>query len=331
VPVDFQPEPKPVVPAVKKQRRSRLAEELQKVAELTAKVASLQEQLDITPENIEQKFSPELESKDHFQNEAKTESVISALEEQQCRRLEEEQKVAELTAKVASLQDQLDAAFEQANLPKEPDVISDQSSLPQELDIVPEPPSYNPPVPVDANSKIKRIIEALLFAAEQAMTIKQLQAVFPELEAPEKQQIQDAVDSLRYDYKDQGIGLHKVASGYRFQVTTNMAPWVARLFAEKPPKYSRALLETIAIIAYQQPVTRGDIEEIRGVSVSSNMIRTLLEREWVKVLAHKEAPGRPALYGTTKQFLDYFNLPTLDAMPPLEELQALALAGELEI
>ncbi|MBE9527523.1 MAG: SMC-Scp complex subunit ScpB [Proteobacteria bacterium] len=163
------------------------------------------------------------------------------------------------------------------------------------------------------------------------MTVKQLHAVFPELEAPKKQQIQDALDSLRYDYKDQGIELHKVASGYRFQVKSDMASWVARLFAEKPPKYSRALLETIAIIAYQQPVTRGDIEEIRGVSVSSNMIKTLLEREWITVLAHKEVPGRPALYGTTRQFLDYFNLDSLATMPPLEELQALALEGEMEI
>ncbi|NOQ13535.1 MAG: SMC-Scp complex subunit ScpB [Methyloprofundus sp.] len=163
------------------------------------------------------------------------------------------------------------------------------------------------------------------------MTVKQLHAVFPELEAPKKQQIQEAIDSLQYDYRDQGIGLHKVASGYRFQVKVELAPWVARLFAEKPPKYSRALLETIAIIAYQQPVTRGDIEEIRGVSVSSNMIRTLLEREWITVLAHKEVPGRPALYGTTRQFLDYFNLESLEGMPALEELQVLALEGELEI
>ena len=188
-----------------------------------------------------------------------------------------------------------------------------------------------PPEPIDANKKIKRIVEALLFAAEQPMSVTQLYAVFPELEAPAKQQIQDAIDSLCYDYRQQAIGLHQVASGYRFQVKTDMSPWVARLFAEKPPKYSRALLETIAIIAYQQPVTRGDIEEIRGVSVSSHMIRTLLEREWVKVLAHKEVPGRPALYGTTKQFLDYFNLQSLDAMPPLEELQALALEGEMDI
>lgn len=181
------------------------------------------------------------------------------------------------------------------------------------------------------NIKMKRIVEALLFAAEQPMSVAQLQAVFPELEMPERVVIEAAVDALCEDYKNQAIGLHQVASGYRFQVKTDMAPWVARLFAEKPPKYSRALLETIAIIAYQQPVTRGDIEEIRGVSVSSNMINTLLDREWIKVVAHKETPGRPALYATTAQFLDYFNLDSLAAMPPLQELQALALKGEMEI
>lgn len=188
-----------------------------------------------------------------------------------------------------------------------------------------------PSTPVEAESEIKCIVEALLFATEQPMTVKQLQAVFPELERPESQKIQEAIDALRYDYKNQAIGLHQVASGYRFQVKLDMAKWVARLFAEKPPKYSRALLETIAIIAYQQPVTRGDIEEIRGVSVSSTMIQTLLERDWIKVLGHKEVPGRPALYATTKQFLDYFNLDSLDGMPALQELQALALEGEMDI
>jgi len=181
------------------------------------------------------------------------------------------------------------------------------------------------------NKKIKRIVEALLFSAEQPMSVTQLHAVFPELERPERVIIEAAVEVLCDDYRSQAIGLHKVASGYRFQVKADMAPWVARLFSEKPPKYSRALLETIAIIAYQQPVTRADIEEIRGVSVSSNMIHTLLDREWVKVVAHKEAPGRPALYATTAQFLDYFNLDSLAAMPPLQELQALALEGEMEI
>jgi len=185
--------------------------------------------------------------------------------------------------------------------------------------------------PGKVRSKTKRIIEALLFAADQPMSVAQLQAVFPELEMPGRVEIQSAIEELADDYQSQAIALHKVASGYRFQVKADMAPWVARLFTEKPPKYSRALLETIAIIAYQQPVTRGDIEEIRGVSVSSNMIRTLLDREWVKVVAHKEVPGRPALYATTKQFLDYFNLDSLAAMPPLQELQALAKEGEMEI
>jgi segregation and condensation protein B len=114
-----------------------------------------------------------------------------------------------------------------------------------------------------------------------------------------------------------------VASGYRFQVKQDLSRWVSRLFEEKPPKYSRALLETLAIIAYRQPVTRGDIEDIRGVSVSSSIIQTLVEREWVRVVAHKEVPGRPGLYGTTKQFLDYFNISSLNELPALQEIQHL--------
>ena len=167
----------------------------------------------------------------------------------------------------------------------------------------------------------KRIVEALLFASERPMSVKQLQNVFPELERPESQEIQTAIDSIIQDYSTRPVELRLVASGYRFQVKEEMSPWVARLFEEKPPKYSRALLETIAIIAYRQPVTRGDIEDIRGVSVSSNIIRTLLEREWIRVVAHKETPGRPALYGTTKPFLDYFNLSSLSEMPTLQEIQ----------
>jgi len=292
------------------QQGIRLETEQLKIAELVAKVTVLEEQLDTTDETTTQQDSTEPEPVVDFQ--VKSEAAISELKEQQRIRLEVEQlRVTELTATVTSLQSQLDRATGQ---------MTNSSSVPAtEL------------VPVEANAKVKRIVEALLFSAEQAMTVQQLHAVFPELEAPKKQQIQEALDSLHYDYKAQGIELHKVASGYRFQVKADMAPWVARLFAEKPPKYSRALLETIAIIAYQQPVTRGDIEEIRGVSVSSNMIRTLLEREWITVLAHKEVPGRPALYGTTKQFLDYFNLESLAGMPALEELQALALEGEMEI
>lgn len=168
---------------------------------------------------------------------------------------------------------------------------------------------------------INNIVEAILFAAHKPMTVKQIQQVFPELEQPDLADIQAAIDIIKQDYQARPIELKQVASGYRFQVKAELSPWVARLFAEKPPKYSRALLETLAIIAYRQPVTRGDIEDIRGVSVSSSIIQTLLEREWIKVVGQKPVPGRPSLYGTTKQFLDYFNLTTLTELPTLSELK----------
>jgi segregation and condensation protein B len=168
----------------------------------------------------------------------------------------------------------------------------------------------------------KSIVEAILFAAKQPMSEKQLQLVFPELEQPELKDIQAAIAAINEDYRDRAIELKQVASGYRFQVKAKYSHWVSRLFEEKPPKYSRALLETLAIIAYRQPVTRGDIEAIRGVSVSSGIIQTLMEREWIKVIAHKEVPGRPCLYGTSKEFLDYFNIKSLDELPSLQELTA---------
>jgi segregation and condensation protein B len=174
--------------------------------------------------------------------------------------------------------------------------------------------------------ELKRIVEAILFAANRPMTVKQVQQVFPEIEQPEIFEIQTAIESIAEDYQSRPIELKRVASGYRFQVRQELSRWVSRLFEEKPPRYSRALLETLAIIAYRQPVTRGEIEDIRGVSVSSNIIQTLLERDWVKVVAHKETPGRPSLYGTTKQFLDYFNVTTLNDLPSLQEIQDLDLA-----
>lgn len=169
----------------------------------------------------------------------------------------------------------------------------------------------------------KDIVEAVLFASEKPLSIKQLQEVFPELEQPSLAELEDAVAQVVADYSSRPVELKLLASGYRFQVRENMSPWVSRLFEEKPARYSRALLETLAIIAYRQPVTRGEIEDIRGVVVSSNIIRTMLEREWIKVVAHKEVPGRPALYATTKQFLDYFNLSSLAQLPTLEEIQEL--------
>lgn len=177
-----------------------------------------------------------------------------------------------------------------------------------------------PKQPIECDVDTKRIVEAILFAANKPMTVKQIQQAFPELEQPDTLAIQEAIESISQDYLTRPIGLARLASGYRFQIKDGMAHWVTRLFEEKPPRYSRAMLETIAIIAYRQPVTRGEIEDIRGVSVSSGIIHTLLEREWIRVIAYKEVPGRPALYGTTKQFLDYFNLASLAELPTLQEI-----------
>jgi segregation and condensation protein B len=166
------------------------------------------------------------------------------------------------------------------------------------------------------------------------MTLKQIKQVFPELERPDNDEIQRAIDAIIEDYHLRPVELKRLASGYRFQVKAAMSPWVSRLFAEKPPKYSRALLETMAIIAYRQPVTRGDIEDIRGVSVSSTIMRTLLDREWIRIVGHKEVPGKPALYSTTKQLLDYFNLSSLNELPTLlevEELQPLVSSDSILI
>lgn len=195
-----------------------------------------------------------------------------------------------------------------------------------------EPPVVSdPPLRVERTLEIdmntKRIVEAILFATNKPMTIKQIQETFPELERPDTLDIQLALQSIAEDYAHRPIGLKMLASGYRFQVREGLSPWVSRLFEEKPPRYSRALLETLAIIAYRQPVTRGEIEDIRGVSVSSGIIQTLLEREWIRVIAHKEVPGRPALYGTTKQFLDYFNLASLNELPTLQEISDIDFAN----
>lgn len=177
---------------------------------------------------------------------------------------------------------------------------------------------------------IKEIVEAVLFASDKPMTLKQVQELFPELEQPSLTELETAVNLVMEDYRARPVELKLLASGYRFQVKQALSPWVSRLFEEKPARYSRALLETLAIIAYRQPVTRGEIEDIRGVVVSSNIIRTLLEREWIKVVAHKEVPGRPALYATTKQFLDYFNLSSLAQLPTLQEIQDLGVVHKLD-
>ena len=148
----------------------------------------------------------------------------------------------------------------------------------------------------------------------------QLQKLFDGRSAPEKSQIRQAISSLLDDYEDRGITIKEVASGFRIQVDADMSQRLQKLWEERPPRYSRALFETLALIAYRQPMTRGEIEEIRGVSVSTNIIRSLLERDWIRVVGHRDVPGRPAMFGTTKQFLDYFSLKKLDDLPPLADL-----------
>jgi segregation and condensation protein B len=171
---------------------------------------------------------------------------------------------------------------------------------------------------------LKNILEALLLSADKPMDVRRIEALFEaDEDRPSKDEIRQALEALREDYQDRGVQLKEVASGYRMQVAEDNAPWVARLWEEKPPRYSRALLETLVLIAYRQPITRGEIEDIRGVSVSSHIIKTLLEREWVRVLGHKDVPGKPAMYGTTREFLDYFNLKSLDELPALSDIKDL--------
>ena len=145
--------------------------------------------------------------------------------------------------------------------------------------------------------------------------------MFEEHERPDPDAVKEAIELLQERYQSTGLELVRVASGFRFQVRQNLSDWVARLSEERPQRYSRALLETLALITYRQPITRGEIEEIRGVAVSSNIIKTLLERSWVRVVGHRDVPGRPAMYATTRQFLDYFNLKSLDQLPPLAEVR----------
>lgn len=175
--------------------------------------------------------------------------------------------------------------------------------------------------------RLQAIAEAALLAAGKPLSLDQLRELFNEEERPARQVMEHAMTRLADSCEGRGFELCKVASGYRFQIRQELAPWVGRLFEEKPQRYSRALLETLALIAYRQPITRSEIEEIRGVSVSSNIVRTLMEREWVRVVGHRDVPGRPAMYATTRQFLDYFNLGGLDQLPPLSEVRDLEEIG----
>lgn len=170
---------------------------------------------------------------------------------------------------------------------------------------------------------IRRIVEAALLASPLPLSLAQIAALFPDDAPAPPGAIEQALSQLAEDNGRRGVVLVEVASGFRFQVDSALQPWVARLWAERPPRYSRALLETLALIAYRQPITRGEIEQIRGVAVSTHIVKTLEEREWIRVVGHRDVPGRPALFGTTRSFLDYFGLRALDQLPPLTELQDL--------
>jgi segregation and condensation protein B len=168
--------------------------------------------------------------------------------------------------------------------------------------------------------EIKYLIEAALLAAGRPLSVDQLQGLFDGRMLPEKSEIREAIAALGEDYESRGIEIAEVASGFRLQIKTSMADRLQKLWEERPPRYSRAMFETLALIAYRQPITRGEIEEVRGVSVSSNIMRTLIERDWARVVGHRDVPGRPEMFGTTKGFLDYFGLKRLDDLPPLADL-----------
>ena len=203
----------------------------------------------------------------------------------------------------------------------ENEVVADEAETPVE-----------PVVQPLAAEKLKNVLEGALFAAGKPMTLRQLTELFAPEETPPQDSIKQAVEQLQQDYQGRGVELQEVASGFRFQVVAELAPWVGRMWEEKPARYSRALLETLALVAYRQPITRGEIEDIRGVSVSTHITKTLLERDWIRVVGHRDVPGRPAMYGTTRTFLDYFNLSNLDQLPSLAEIRDLDTIGaELDL
>ena len=183
-----------------------------------------------------------------------------------------------------------------------------------------------------ARTSLKSILEGVLMASDEPLNLANLAAVFTDEERPSTTDIHGALQELEADYAERGIELKEVASGWRIQVREDVNVWVTRLWEERPQRYSRALLETLALIAYRQPITRGDIEEVRGVSVRSSIIRSLQEREWIRVVGHRDVPGKPALFGTTKAFLDYFNLTSLDDLPSLAEIRDMVeLEPELDL
>ena len=168
--------------------------------------------------------------------------------------------------------------------------------------------------------KISQVIEAVLLSASRPIDVQEIERVFPEDEKPTREEIRQALQEIEEQCKDRGVELKKVSSGYRLQVRQSLSSYVAKLWEERPQRFSKATLETLALIAYRQPITRGEIEEIRGVSIGTQLMRGLMERGWVKIVGQRDVPGRPSLYSTTKEFLDYFGLQHLRELPELPEL-----------
>ena len=180
--------------------------------------------------------------------------------------------------------------------------------------------------------KLKYIVEAALLAAGGPLSLDALMDLFPEEERPDKRTLRTVITELEGDYEGRGIEVMEVGGGFRVNVREAYSPWVSRLWEERPPRYSRALMETLALIAYRQPITRGEIEDIRGVSVSSSIVKTLMEREWVRVVGHRDVPGKPSLFATTREFLNYFGLKGLGDLPTLQEIRDLdSINRELEL
>ena len=182
-------------------------------------------------------------------------------------------------------------------------------------------------------TELMRILEAALFSAGQTLNIDRLMDLFPYDKHPGKDALREALNALQEQYlENTSLELKEVSSGFRFQVRDDYSSWVAKLFEERPARYSRATLETLSLIAYRQPITRAEIEEVRGVGVSSQIIKTMVERDWIRVIGHRDVPGKPALYATTKGFLDYFNLKSLTELPPLADLRDIdAINAELDL
>lgn len=184
-----------------------------------------------------------------------------------------------------------------------------------------------------SDTELMRILEAALFSAGQTLNLERLMDLFPDDKHPGKDAISNALVKLQEQYlENTSLELKEVSSGFRFQVRDDYSSWVAKLFEERPARYSRATLETLALITYRQPITRAEIEEVRGVSVSSQIIKTMVERDWIRVIGHRDVPGKPALYATTKGFLDYFNLKSLTELPALADLRDIdAINAELDL